>query len=199
MTNTLHQKNETEEASLTQMKRRARVELDKLVSRRAGRKGRSKDAQEFAESWLTTGMAKKEENGHIHATCLNSTRSAPSRGGNNLGARRIYVDGSMNPRKRNAKAGYGIAEYEVTASEEKFLSARYGKVITSPRHKMFQGATKHTNNAGELTALLRAIYGELEGQGHVTFVSDSMHAINTATGGLSLAPLTYKGSWVKDS
>ena len=111
------------------MKRRARVELDKLVSRRAGRKGRSKDAQEFAESWLATGMAKKEENGHIHATCLNSTRSAPSRGGNNLGARRIYVDGSMNPRKRNAKAGYGIAEYEVTASEEKFLSARYGKVI----------------------------------------------------------------------
>ena len=47
---------------------------------------------------------------------------------------------------------------------------------------MFQGATKHTNNAGELTALLRAVYGELEGHGRVTFVSDSMHAINTATG-----------------
>ena len=88
----------------------------------------------------------------------------------------------MNPRKKNAKAGYGIAEYEVTANEEKFLSARYGKVVTSPRHSMFQGATKHTNNAGELTALLRAVYGELEGQGRVTFVSDSMHAINTATG-----------------
>ena len=68
-------------------------------------------------------------------------------------------------------------------------------MITSPRHTMFQGATKHTNNAGELTALIRAIYGELEGHGRVTFIADSMHAINT----LSLAPLTYKGSWVKDS
>ena len=56
----------------------------------------------------------------------------------------------MNPRKKNAKAGYGIAEYKATAEGEKFLSARYGKVITSPRHSMFQGATKHTNNAGEL-------------------------------------------------
>ena len=66
------------------------------------------------------------------------------------------------------------------------------KVITSPRHTMFQGATKHTNNAGELTALLRAVYGELEGQGRVTFLSDSMHAINTATG--RTVPGRSKGS-----
>ena len=85
-------------------------------------------------------MAKQEENGHIHATCLNSTRGTPRSGDDSLDERRIYVDGSMNPRKKNAKAGYGIAEYEVTANEEKFLSARYGKVITSPRHKMFLGS-----------------------------------------------------------
>ena len=47
---------------------------------------------------------------------------------------------------------------------------------------MFQGATKHTNNAGELTGLLRAVQGELEEQGRVTFIADSTHAINTATG-----------------
>ena len=101
---------------------------------------------------------------------------------NSAGERRIYLDGSMNPKKKNAKAGYGIAEYEVTAEGEKFLSARYGKVVTSPKHRMFQGATKHTNNAGELTSLIRAIHGELGGKGRVTFIADSMHMINIATG-----------------
>ena len=47
---------------------------------------------------------------------------------------------------------------------------------------MYQGADKHSNNAGELTALLRAVQEEKHGQGHVTFVVDSTYAINTATG-----------------
>ena len=47
---------------------------------------------------------------------------------------------------------------------------------------MFQGATKHSNNAGELTALLRAIQGERGAHGRTTFVVDSTYAINTATG-----------------
>ena len=39
----------------------------------------------------------------------------------------------MDPKKKNARAGYGIAEYEVTADgREKFLSARYGKVNHVP-------------------------------------------------------------------
>ena len=93
----------------------------------------------------------------------------------------------MNPRKKNAKAGYGIAEYEVHADGEKFLSAKYGRVITPPRHLMFQGARKHTNNAGELTALLRAIYGEMGAKGRTTFMVDSTYAINTRPGGRSRA------------
>ena len=88
----------------------------------------------------------------------------------------------MNPRKKNARAGYGIAEYEVRAGEEKFLAARYGKVITCPQHHMFQGATRHTNNVGELTALLRAVQGEAGATGRTTFMVDSTYAINTATG-----------------
>ena len=51
-----------------------------------------------------------------------------------------------------------------------------------PAPDVFQGGTKHTNNAGELTALLRAIYGEMGAQGQTTFMVDSTHALNTATG-----------------
>ena len=47
---------------------------------------------------------------------------------------------------------------------------------------MFQGATRHTNNAGEQTALLRAIQGETGATGRTTFMVDSTYAINTATG-----------------
>ena len=43
-------------------------------------------------------------------------------------------------------------------------------------------ADRHSNNAGELTALLRAVQEEQHGQGHVTFVVDSIYAINMATG-----------------
>ena len=47
---------------------------------------------------------------------------------------------------------------------------------------MYQGATKHSNNAGELTGLLRAVQGEIGGNGRATFVVDSTYAINMATG-----------------
>ena len=47
---------------------------------------------------------------------------------------------------------------------------------------MYQGADKHSNNAGELTALLRAVQEERHEQGRVTFVVDSTYAINMATG-----------------
>ena len=40
----------------------------------------------------------------------------------------------MDPKKKNARAGYGIAQnMKVTADGEEFLSARYGKGITSLR------------------------------------------------------------------
>ena len=43
---------------------------------------------------------------------------------------------------------------------------------------MYQGADRHSNNAGELTALLRAVQEERHEQGRVTFVVDSTYAIN---------------------
>ena len=86
-------------------------------------------------------------------------------------------------KKKNARAGYGVAIYETDADgRQKFLSAKYGRVVTSPRKTMYQGADKHSNNAGELTALLRAVQEERHEQGRVTFVVDSTYAINMATG-----------------
>ena len=41
---------------------------------------------------------------------------------------------------------------------------------------MFQGAMKHSSNAGELTALLRAVQGEMGAHGRTTFVVDSAYA-----------------------
>ena len=41
---------------------------------------------------------------------------------------------------------------------------------------------KHSSNAGELTALLRAVQGEMGAHGRTTFVVDSAYAINIATG-----------------
>ena len=67
--------------------------------------------------------------------------------------RRVYTDGSMDPKKKNARAGYGIAIYETDADgRQRFLSAKFGRVITSPRRTMYQGADRHSNK--ELTALL---------------------------------------------
>ena len=89
----------------------------------------------------------------------------------------------MDPKKKNARAGYGVAIYETDADgRQKFLSAKYGRVVTSPRKTMYQGADKHSNNAGELTALLRAVQEERHEKGRVTFVVDSTYAINMATG-----------------
>ena len=49
------------ETTVTEMKRRVRTELDRLVSRRAGRSTRANDKREFEEKWIRTGMAKREE------------------------------------------------------------------------------------------------------------------------------------------
>ena len=68
---------------------------------------------------------------------------------------------------------------------EKFLSARYGKVRFNhvpPTLDVPRGDEAYSNNAGELTALLRAIQGEMGAHGRTTFVVDSAYAINMATG-----------------
>ena len=44
------------------------------------------------------------------------------------------LSGSMDPIKRIARAGYGIAIYEADGNgRERFFSAKYGRVVRSPR------------------------------------------------------------------
>ena len=151
--------------------RRVRVELDRLVSRRAGRSTRSSDKREFEDRWIRAGIAKREQDWHVHATCLNRVRSEAHRCEKSLDDRRIYTEGSIkHPRKTRRPGTWDcrITKWQPTA--KKFLTAKYGKVVTSRRHSMYQGAGKHSNNAGELTgALLRVVQGEMGAHGRTTF------------------------------
>ena len=49
-------------------------------------------------------MAKKEANGHVHAVCLNRVHSTGRQMDAGAPERRIYTDGSMDPKKKNARA-----------------------------------------------------------------------------------------------
>ena len=128
--------------------------LDRLVGRRMGRTRRKEDLKDFEECWLRTGMAARDARGHVRATCLDSKIAATRTQSSSARTRVIYTDGSMAKGKA-AKAGYGIAEYTVSVTgREIFERARCGKVVTARAHKMYKGATKHSNNAAEMTALL---------------------------------------------
>ena len=66
--------------------------------------------------------------------------------------------------------------------------AAAGIVETDPHGDEYIGATKHTNNTGELTAMHRsccadgALVARHAGQAEETLHSDSLYAINMTTG-----------------
>ena len=61
--------------------------------------------------------------------------------------------------------------------------ARSGRLTTIPGEAEYCGATKHSNDTGELTALLRAVVDETARvSGVVDFCVDSTYAINVAMG-----------------
>ena len=62
--------------------------------------------------------------------------------------------------------------------------AAAGRVNVTPATEGYRGATKHSNNTGEMTALLEAIRDETarEAAGPTEFDVDSLYAINIATG-----------------
>ena len=67
----------------------------------------------------------------------------------------------------------------------RLTEARCGRVATSANTQGYVGARKHSNNTGELTALLHAVEDELhrgDPTSAVTFHVDSLYAIHTATG-----------------
>ena len=67
----------------------------------------------------------------------------------------------------------------------KLTHVRFGTVVTEPGRKNYVGATKHSNNTGELTALIEAIRRcatRREGIAREIIHSDSLYAINMASG-----------------
>ena len=64
------------------------------------------------------------------------------------------------------------------------MGATAGRVNVTPATEGYRGATAHTNNTGEMTALLEAVRGEVRraATGPTEFKVDSLYAINVATG-----------------
>ena len=69
-------------------------------------------------------------------------------------------------------------------SQIKFDSAACGRVVANPLDPGYDGATRASNNTGELTALLQAVRWEASqgSVGPVLFCVDSIYAIAMATG-----------------
>ena len=74
------------------------------------------------------------------------------------------------------------------------LQARSGRVVLDRQHQHYRGARLHSNNTGEMTALLRAIEMASDHPERVEFRVDSTYAIHIATGKFRL-PAPGKGNW----
>jgi len=122
-------------------------------------------------------------------------------------ARLVYTDGAHNAKARNGKAGWAfitlaVSDATVQLRREKpnfqksaavtdkvntmrMEKAGAGQVETEKTRDNYCGARKHTNNTGELTALLHAVreeYERMDQSDGVEFNVDSTYTINTATG-----------------
>ena len=82
--------------------------------------------RDFEEKWLQAGMAKREPNVHVHATCLNQNRSEAHQQerDHSRGHSRIYTDGSINPRKQNEKPATALLNMKSTPTDARNSAAR---------------------------------------------------------------------------
>jgi len=90
----------------------------------------------------------------------------------------IFVTRDTSVRSRNT-------EFTATYRREHAAREECGRVVTSPTQPEYIGASRPTNNTGELSAMHHALRGarELARQGeHVLIISDSQLAICTTTG-----------------
>ena len=120
----------------------------------------------------------------------------------------IYTDGSCNMNnninRMNRTAGWGVAMYMEhyipggPAVNTFSLVELFGPVVTDSKSPFFMGASRHTNNTGELTAFGEAIIWLMSNWNqlceststplkNIVFHSDSDYAINAIIG-------TYRGS-----
>ena len=93
-------------------------------------------------------------------------------------------DGS-HKKEKNATAGWAVVVLEAIRDGQRVAAVESGRVEIKETAHGFCGAKRHSNNTGELTALLRAVEGEMRAplpKGGVTFRVDSLLAINVANG-----------------
>ena len=107
----------------------------------------------------------------------------------------VYTDGikrqgggrgrRQSARDDDSPAGWAVVTIvaDRRSGRQVVACARAGRVTTLPGDAEYCGATKHSNNSGELTGLLKAVLEEeARVSGVVEFCVDSTYAINVATG-----------------
>ena len=90
---------------------------------------------------------------------------------------RIYPDGSFE----DGYAGWGF----VAVKGQQILAVKHGSVVTDPDDPRWKGAQFHSNNAGEVEALVHGLEWAAEsrvGDEPVTIIPDSWWAIGAARG-----------------
>ena len=146
---------------------------------------------DFHKTWVVTGLA-TYVNGQLRTRVLANWRNPSPRVDAQQPILVVATDGSS----RGGQAGWGITSLrtkyaELEASTETGYRREHaareecGRVVTSPSQPEYIGASRPTNNTGELSAMHHALQGarELAEPGeHVLIISDSQLAICTTTG-----------------
>ena len=174
------------------MARRVREELDKLAHRRERRQRKAGRSKQFEEDWgehlarrgdgwrvgLLDGANHDSEPG-------GSARTSAEPQAQSARAKHVYTDGSYEMHAKGSCAGWAYIAYEESSTTPRasqvlrLTEARCGRVATSANTQGYVGARKHSNNTGELTALLHAVEDELhrgDPTSAVTFHVDSMYS-----------------------
>ena len=69
----------------------------------------------------------------------------------------IYTDGAGPKTKHDDSAGYGLVHIPQNTTSHTQVHTESGPIVTTPNTPGYEGATRKTNNAGELTAAIKAI------------------------------------------
>jgi len=166
-------------------------EFDKMARRRADRMRLEHRYADFHKTWVVTGLA-TYVNGQLRTRVLANWRNPSPRVDAQQPILVVATDGSS----RGGQAGWGLTSLrtkyaELEASTETGYRREHaareecGRVVTSPNQPEYIGASRPTNNTGELSAMHHALQGarELAKPGeHVLIISDSQLAICTTTG-----------------
>ena len=179
---------------------KARTEFCKTACARANELRKSSKLDDFYKLWIRSGIAQpsaRHETRQQYRTDLFTVESPNAAGPQATSVLCFATDGSGAD---NGKAGWGSSarrlqpgDEDSAASSSPPLTEECGPVITSPSQPEFLGATRGTNNTGELSAVHHALTVAsdlVKPSEEVMILADSRLAINTTLG--VWAPRTNK-------